>query len=140
MNLLIPILLISIFTFLGTVHVYWAMGKQTGAQAAIPEVNGKPAFQPSAAMTYFVAIGLFLCALLISITAGFISLPFPFVIFRWLTYILSFVLLLRAIGDFNLVGFFKRVRGTRFADLDSRYYSPLCLLLALGVFLVGYRY
>ena len=42
------------------------------------------------------------------------------------------VLLARAVGDFRYVGFFKRVRGSRFATLDSRYFSPLCLLLGLG--------
>jgi hypothetical protein len=32
---------------------------------------------------------------------------------------------------------FKRVRGTRFALLDSVAYAPLCLLLAAGVFYVA---
>jgi hypothetical protein len=40
---------------------------------------------------------------------------------------------LRTIGDFRLVGVFKRVRGTRFARLDSIAFAPLCLLLAAGV-------
>jgi hypothetical protein len=48
------------------------------------------------------------------------------------------LLFLRAIGDFHLIGFFKRVRGTRFASLDTAVYSPLCLALALGVFVVAY--
>ena len=39
----------------------------------------------------------------------------------------------RAIGDFKYVGFFKRVRGSKFARMDTLVYSPLCLLLALGV-------
>ena len=138
MNPLLPILLMIIFSLLGLIHIYWAFGGQTGWLAALPEVNGKPSFRPSALMTYFVAFGLFLCALLISITAGFVTLPLPFFIFKWLTFALSLVLLLRATGDFNLVGFFKRVRGTRFAYLDTRFYSPLCFLLAIGVFLVAY--
>lgn len=40
--------------------------------------------------------------------------------------------LLRSIGDFRYVGFFKRARGSRFAELDTRFYSPLCLPLALA--------
>ena len=39
-------------------------------------------------------------------------------------------------GNFRLVGFFKKVRGTRFATLDTRYYSPLCLFLAAAAFFV----
>jgi len=42
---------------------------------------------------------------------------------------------LRAIGDFRYVGFFKRVRESRFARLDTFAYSPLCTLLAL---LIGF--
>ena len=41
-------------------------------------------------------------------------------------------LLVRAIGDFGYVGFFKRKGGNPFARLDTRVYSPLCLLLAAG--------
>jgi hypothetical protein len=42
-------------------------------------------------------------------------------------------LLARTVGDFKYVGLFKRVRGTPFARLDTLLYSPLCLLLSLGV-------
>jgi catechol 2,3-dioxygenase-like lactoylglutathione lyase family enzyme len=42
------------------------------------------------------------------------------------------VFLLRAVGDFRLVGFFKRVRGTPFARWDTRLFSPLCVALGLA--------
>ncbi len=38
---------------------------------------------------------------------------------------------------FRYVGFFKRVRGTRFAEMDTRYYSPLCLTLSVLAFSVA---
>ena len=41
------------------------------------------------------------------------------------------IFLLRAIGDFNDVGFFKKRRQTYFGKLDSRVYSPLCLGMGL---------
>ena len=44
-----------------------------------------------------------------------------------LTAVVAF--LARAIGDFRLVGFTKRVRGTRFAELDTRLLSPLCVCI-----------
>jgi hypothetical protein len=44
------------------------------------------------------------------------------------------------VGEFKYVGFFKRVRGTRFATLDTLVYSPLCLLLAAGVAWVALRH
>jgi hypothetical protein len=40
------------------------------------------------------------------------------------------------VGDLKLVGFFKRIKGTRFAELDTWLYAPLCVLLALGLVLL----
>ena len=51
---------------------------------------------------------------------------------RWAGAALALGLLVRAIGDFGYVGFFKRKGGNPFARLDTRVYSPLCLLLAAG--------
>jgi hypothetical protein len=65
--------------------------------------------------------------------AGWLQFPLGAGALRVLGYALALLFLARAIGDFRLVGFFKRLRGTRFASLDTRYYSPLCLGLALGV-------
>lgn len=47
------------------------------------------------------------------------------------------VLVARAIGDFRYVGFFKRVRGSRFATLDSLLFSPFCLTLGAGALWVA---
>ncbi len=48
------------------------------------------------------------------------------------------ILLPCAIGDFRLVGFWKRIRDSRFARLDTAVYSPLCLVLAIGSAVVGF--
>lgn len=40
--------------------------------------------------------------------------------------------MLRAVGDFRLVGLFKTVRGTAFAHWDSVLYSPIALGLGLS--------
>ena len=40
---------------------------------------------------------------------------------------------------FKSLGLFKRVRGSKFATLDTWVYSPLCLLLAAGVASVAWR-
>ena len=130
-------IVILVFAGLSLVHFYWAVGGDSGEFAAVPEVSGRPAFVPSVGATLFVAFGLALCAILVAATAGLVRLPFPANWLKWLSYSLSFVLLARAIGDFRLVGFFKRVRGTRFARLDSIVYAPLCLFLAAGVLYVA---
>ncbi len=130
--------LIAVFAGLSLVHVYWLFGGQAGRLAAIPEVDGQPMFQPSVLATLVVAIGLALCAVVIAAAAGMCTLPLSQTVLVWLTRALVVVLLLRAIGDFRLVGFFKRVRDTHFARLDTVVYSPLCLALAIGVAIVGF--
>lgn len=133
---IITYLLIAIFLCLSFLHFYWLLGGRFGLHAAIPEIDGKPAFQPSALATLVVAIGLMLCALLIAATSNVVSFPVPHSMLSWLSQALALVLLLRAVGDFRLLGFFKRIRGSRFADLDTAVYSPLCLILAISITLV----
>jgi len=41
------------------------------------------------------------------------------------------IFLLRALGDFRYVGFFKKVKTTPFAKADTKFFSPLCLMLGL---------
>jgi hypothetical protein len=132
-----PIAICVVFVTLGLWHFYWALGGSAGKSAAIPEINGKPTFKPSNTATAAVGLALLLCAALVAITAGLLSFTLPRWLLSWLCYALAFVLLARAIGEFRMVGFFKRVRGTHFARLDTAVYSPLCLALSIGVFCVG---
>ena len=138
LSLLVAWALIAVFACLSLVHVYWLVGGRVGQLAAIPENDGKPIFEPSALATLVVTMGLALCAVIIAGTAGMLALPLSQTILAWMTRGLAVVLLLRAIGDFRFVGFFKRIRHTRFARLDTLVYSPLCLLLAIGSSIVGF--
>jgi len=45
---------------------------------------------------------------------------------------LGVVFVLRAIGEFKTLGFFKSIRGTDFAFWDTWLYTPLSLTLGLG--------
>ena len=137
-NILIAWVLIAIFTGLSLIHVYWLCGGRVGQLAAIPETDGKPIFEPSALATLVVALGLALCAVVIAGAAGILTLPLSQPVLVWLTRALALVLLVRALGDFRLVGFFKRIRDTRFARLDTAVYSPLCLALAIGSAVIGF--
>ena len=131
-------LLVGVFALLSLVHVYWALGPHGTKSAVVPEVDGRAAFRPSPPATLAVALVLLACALLVAATSGLAPSPLPMRILCGLMFALALVLLARAIGDFRLVGFFKRVTGTRFTRLDSAVYSPLCLLLAIGSFVLGY--
>jgi len=138
LSLLIAWSLIGVFAGLSLIHVYWLFGGRVGLPAAIPEIDGKPVFQPSALAALVVATGLALCAVVIAGTAGMLALPLSHTVLAWLARALAVVLLLRAIGDFRLVGFFKRSHNSRFARLDTAVYSPLCLVLAIGSAVIGF--
>lgn len=113
-------------------HAYWGLVAVGGAgrrSVAIPEVEGRPLFVPTRAACFAVALALAAAGYLLLVRAGIApSFGLP-----WLgvagAAIVGAVLILRAIGDFRYVGFFKRVVGTDFATLDTRLFSPLCLAL-----------
>lgn len=128
--------LVAIFFLLGAFHVAWAFGVRNEA-GVVPEVGGKPAFRPGPFGTLAVAAALFGCAALIAAVAGWISLPIPVAWLPWLSYALAAAFFGRAIGEFRLVGFFKKVRGTSFARNDTLYYSPLCLGIAIAVLVLA---
>jgi len=115
----------TVFGFLGLLHFYWTVRGVSGSGAAIPEIDGTPAFKPTKAAT--ATVGLVLLG-----TAAIVLLQVKLL----LTFAAA-VLLLRAIGDFRLVGFFKRVRESRFARLDTLLYSPLCLALSAALALLA---
>ena len=124
--------LASVLAFLSGLHVYWALGGRWGWGAAIPQVDGPPAFTPSRFATLVVALGLAAAAVLPLVRAGALPIPVPPRLSQWSAVLLAFIFLIRAVGDFRLVGFFKRVRGTPFAIWDTRLFSPLCISLAAG--------
>jgi hypothetical protein len=139
MHSVVPALVCAVFVLLALWHVRMAFAKATSQGGAVPSVDGKPLFVPSRRATLLVALVLLLFAVLVAATAGIIPLGLPLAVLSWLSYALALGLLARAVGEFRYVGFFKRVRGSRFAFLDTLVYSPLCLLLSAGVAQVASR-
>jgi hypothetical protein len=137
MNGALAISVSSIFGALALWHFYMAFAPSQGESAAVPSAEGKPLFVPSTGATLAVGVVLALFAVLVAATAGLVSLAIPAQALVWLSYGLALGLLARAVGEFRYVGFFKRVLETRFARLDTLVYSPLCLILAIGVALVA---
>ena len=84
-------------------------------------------------------MALIAAAALIATAGRLLPNPLAPSIMRGLTYGLGAVFLARSVGDFRLVGFFKRVQGSRFARLDTWVYAPLCLLLGLATVFVAYH-
>ena len=134
-------LLVSLaFVALALWHFVMALSPTGGMSGAVPSASGKPLFVPSAKATLAVGLVLLVFAFLVAATAGLVGVGLPAQVLSWSSYALALGLLARAVGEFKYVGFFKKVRGSRFARLDTLLYSPLCLLLAVGVALVARRH
>ena len=139
MAIVIARLVAAAMAALGLMHLYWALGGRVGKSAAVPEVNGQRAFVPSRTGTLVVAAALFFAATVVAIAGGLFEVGGFRGIFRILAFGLSATFIARAVGDFRLVGFFKRVRGTHFARLDTTVFAPLCLVFGLAVLYVAYH-
>lgn len=138
MTLAIGLIAAGIFAGLAIVHVILAVACSPGSMTAtLPHIGDRPAFVPSKTGTLAVAFALGGCALLILGRLGLLGSAAPDWLYRWGTLLLAVLLALRAIGDFRLVGFFKRIRSSTFARLDSWLYSPLCVLLAAACAIVA---
>jgi hypothetical protein len=136
----LPLTVCLAFVALALWHFYMALVPGSGQIGAVPSVDGKPLFAPTRTATAAVGAVLLVFSGLVVATAGIVSVGLPRVVLSSLSYALAVGLLGRAIGEFKYVGFFKRVRGTKFARLDTLLYSPLCLLLAVGVALVALQH
>jgi len=137
--IIISIAVIILLTGLGLLHFYWAFGGQKGLRKAVPEIDGTPTIDPGPVAIVFVGLALLSFSALTFLLAFYDLTSIPYgsyaVYFGWL---LAAIFTLRAIGDFKLVGFFKRIKSSEFATYDTKYYSPLCLSLGLFFSLLSY--
>ena len=132
MTTVIAVILFLVFLFLASMHVYWALGGRWGREAVIPakEDNAK-VFTPGPLPTLIVAAGLLLLGLIILVSAGLTPFTLPAWLHQYALWIIAAIFMLRAIGDFKYVGFFKKITKTRFGRNDTRYYSPLCMVICI---------
>jgi hypothetical protein len=139
MAYLLAYALAGVFVLLALWHFGMAALPASGKGGAVPSVDGKALFKPSKLATVGVGVVLLLFAALMGATGGLIHTGLNPMLLAGLSYALAAGLLARAIGEFKYLGLFKRVRGSRFATLDTFVYSPLCLLLAGGVATMAWR-
>ena len=140
MTTILALLNASIFALLGGLHLYWmAGGKWSLAQALPTDPNGgERTMNPGPLACVVVALGLLGFALYnLSLGMGF-SLGLPFGAEKWGIWVLAGIFLLRAVGDFRYVGFFKKIKDTAFGRMDTRWYAPLCLYLGLSSAWIGF--
>jgi uncharacterized membrane protein YbhN (UPF0104 family) len=129
---ILSIILFLIFSILGGFHFYWFFGGVWGLEKVIPTKNKEvktlsiPIFA-----TLIVALILISFGLIYLIKFGITSVQVPKLITDYGYWFIPSVFILRAIGDFKYVGFFKKIKNTEFAKADSKIFSPLCILIGI---------
>ncbi|TGK20781.1 DUF3995 domain-containing protein [Leptospira fluminis] len=135
-------ILVAIFVFLGSMHFYWSFGGNWGSDSAIPqlELEGRPAFLPGVFSTFIIGLAFWFTAAWVLGFSQIYPSPIGHRAHRIGLILVGAVFVLRSIGEFRYVGFFKKVKGTKFAYWDSRIYSPLCLLIGFLAFYLSFSY
>ncbi|TCZ78124.1 DUF3995 domain-containing protein [Paenibacillus albiflavus] len=122
----------GILFLLSGIHLYWMAGGRRGALAAIPSKGSELLFRPTNVATGIVAGALALAGWFVLELGEVVEwLLFPDWVFIYGGWVLSAVFIIRAIGDFRWIGFFKKQKGTLFAKWDTMLYSPLCLFIGI---------
>lgn len=129
-----------IFLLIAAIHFYWAFGGKWGAKYAIPsKENSEDAlFRPRILETLVVAFGFLFVVLVILNVDNLIHIDLISNFQKTLLWFLAAIFFIRAIGEFRYVGLFKKVKNTLFAQYDTKYYTPLCLWLAISVAYLAY--
>ncbi|MEL7534676.1 MAG: DUF3995 domain-containing protein [Bacteroidota bacterium] len=131
MNTLISLLLASIFVAISALHFYWLLGGRWAMNAVVPTKadSGQLTFRPPPIATLIVALGLLLMAWLSLAIGGLLAFPLSSAWLRGGMIGIAAIFALRAIGDFKYAGLSKKIKNTLFGRNDTRYYTPLCILI-----------
>ncbi len=131
--LIIPVIINTvIFILLSILHFYWAFGGKLWYDDVLPtNSKGLNRMNPGTTATLIVAFGLLFLALITAGNQGLFNRYFKRKYFRYGALTIAIIFLLRAIGDFKFIGFFKIVKWTRFGINDTQIFSPMCLFISL---------
>ena len=128
LSILLSILLIG----LGLIHFNWVVGGNFGFSESLPtKENGERVLNPKKIDSAIVGIGLTAFGFFYLLKSGVIEFIIPGWIMAYGSWIIPIIFLLRAIGEFKYVGFFKKIKKTEFGKLDTKFFSPLCLIIGI---------
>ena len=126
------------FLALALIHVYWGLGGTWGVKATIPtQEDDTSLFSPGPFACYVVAAGLLSFSYISLVQVALLPAPVGTDTIKWVTLAMSLLFGLRAIGDFRYAGLFKRIRNTHFSRYDTMIFTPLCILLSSGLFMLS---
>lgn len=128
----LSILLSIILIGLGLIHFNWVIGGKFGFSESLPtKESGERVLNPKKIDSAIVGIGLTIFGIFYILKSGLMEYNIPAWIMKYGSWIIPIIFLLRAIGEFRYVGFFKSIKKTEFGKLDTKLFSPLCL--AIGI-------
>jgi Protein of unknown function (DUF3995) len=131
----IAILLFLVFLFLSLLHFYWGFGGNWRTKVVFPTKDDNiPTKNPGPIPTFIVALGLLGFGFFVLAKYDAINVGLPAWLEKFGAWIIAGIFIVRAIGDFKYVGFFKKYKQTKFGQYDIKYYSPLSL--AIGILLL----
>lgn len=114
------------------IHLNWVIGGKFGYVESLPtKENGERVLNPKKIDSAIIGIGLIAFGIFYMIESGLIEYNLPEWIIKYGSWIIPIIFLLRAVGEFKYVGFFKSVRKTDFGKLDTKLFSPLCLIIGI---------
>ncbi len=130
--IVLSLLLFFVFLALSGIHLYWAAGGTYGFKTALPtKETGELAMNPTKNDSIMMGAWLFTFGSYYLMRSGLLPLSLPDWVHSYVGWAIPAIFLLRAMGEFRYVGFFKRIKNTPFAKKDSQFFSPLCLFLAI---------
>jgi len=125
-------ILFLIFLFISAIHFYWAFGGTWGSDSVLPtKENNVKALNPSILSTLIVALGVLFFGLFIIVKSGLLEFNLPNWLNKYGLWVIASIFIIQAIGNFNYVGFLKKIKHTKFGKSDTKYFSPLCLLIGI---------
>lgn len=132
MNTVLESILIIVFLVISIIHFYWVFGGLKGLNKALPtDEKGKRVLNPGKIETSIVGLGLLFFAFYYFTKIGMFEIELPQFIVGYSGWIISSIFILRAIGEFKYIGFFKKIKNTEFGKLDTKYFSILSLTIGI---------
>jgi Protein of unknown function (DUF3995) len=137
MKIILAFILISIFLAIAVIHFYWAFGGRKWANLALPTANGsEPLFKPRLLETLAVAIGFLGFVYIVLCEANILN--HSGLLVKYGSWAIPVIFIVRAIGEFRYVGLFKKIKYTDFGQMDTKYYSPLCLVVGVLALIIKF--
>lgn len=131
--MILSLLLSGIFFVLGAIHFNWVFGGKFGFAESLPTTeNEERVLNPKKFDSAFVGISLFAFGIYYVFKSGSIGYNLPEWIMSYCGWIIPIIFLLRAMGEFKYIGFFKKIKKTQFGKMDTYFFSPLCLVIGMS--------